>query len=313
MSQDQDTLKYFNEKMKFMRFLDHARWCNHSFLNYELPNMADKKAPSEQVLLTHFLGYITNRQTPFQTVFEQLDYIFSQMVHNFAKGESVDDLLNPCKDKSFFVQKEGKDTYTFVSHEAKSEDSSCPEITKGLMRKPGDRIYAVSRFYPNDYIAIRCVMEILDEGIHGHPFNRGLIDFIKWAIGDKPAENGLERLLYALWLLGYQGIGSWAATKPDKEKHDGKTSKGYLSDFFGESESDSFNLFRELKNKKKEYLEDMGKNGLNDAFYKKNFARAEKSEDIKDNERFSAKRVICFVRDMFKLNSNAFSTYLKKE
>ena len=98
-NQNQD-LKIINEKFKFMGFLDHARWCDSSekkdVSNYYSINMANRDASGEELLLTHFLGYITNRQTPFERIFEQLDYIFSQLVHDFKfTKRSVNELFSP--------------------------------------------------------------------------------------------------------------------------------------------------------------------------------------------------------------------------
>ena len=85
-----------NEKMKFMRFLDYGRWSGEEILNYEWLNLANRNASGDQILLTHYLGYITDRQTSFEIIFERLDYIFSQMVCDYMDcTKSVDELLDP--------------------------------------------------------------------------------------------------------------------------------------------------------------------------------------------------------------------------
>ena len=206
-------INVINEKFKFMGFLDHARWSdfdnnkyNNDVLNYYSINMANKNASGEEILLTHFLGYITNRQTPFERIFEQLDYIFSQLVHDFMfTKRSVNDLLAPEGDKqvSFFTQMENKNGYAFLSHKQHYEESTKKDVTKRLQGKD-EFFYATSRFYPTDYIAIRLTLDILSD----EKYNRSFFGFIRNVIKDD-WNHGLERLLYALWILGYKDVGQW--------------------------------------------------------------------------------------------------------
>ena len=172
-----------NEIFKFMGFLDHARWCDcrnekekNDMSNYYSINMANKNASGEELLLTHFLGYITNRQTPFERVFEQLDYIFSQMVHDFVKETiSVDDLLplevnesslsyfsKKTKKKSKKDSKKDAYSYAFVSHKQNSQDSVLPSVIERI-KGNNNVFYATSRFYAPDFIAIRLTLDILSK------------------------------------------------------------------------------------------------------------------------------------------------------
>lgn len=272
-------LQLLNEKMKFMRFLDYGRWGGEEILNYEWLNLADKNASGDQILLTHYLGYITDRQTSFEFIFERLDYIFSQMVCDYMDcRKSVDELLDPNQiETTYFIKRPGKEKYAFKSHPQPPEESSYPEITKELQWEGNGIFYAASRFYTNDYVAIRLVLEMLDKGISMQ--RRSLISFIKWAIGDRPKEDGLERLLYALWLLGYQDVGQWTT---------------------GDIKSDIFRMqkYKDMALKRKEAFEEFVAQGLDSTFYRQSFARND--QNIKNNNRFSAKRVICYLRDLFK-------------
>ena len=91
--------------LDFIRFLDEARWKGS---NYDTPYYADEeRMSSEQKLLTHFLGYITNRQISYKLVFDKLDFIFSQLVEDFEKGKNVDGLL----EKYLKPQKDNKGKY----------------------------------------------------------------------------------------------------------------------------------------------------------------------------------------------------------
>ena len=250
--------------------------------------MANKNAPGEELLLTHFLGYITNRQTPFERVFEQLDYIFSQIVHDFMKEEkNVEDLL-PLdiieNNLSYFSKKPRKaskkesendtDSYAFVSHEQDSQESVIPSVTEKI--KGNDSVfYATSRFYTPDFIAIRLTLDILSD----KKYNRSFFSFVEWALGNNPEENKLERLLYALWVLGYRKVGQWIIEdnhfKPKRSEN--KKQKEYA----------------DILIEKKAVLEDFDKNGLNSKYYKKEFIRGSRY-----NNRYKAKRVTCYVRDL---------------
>ena len=258
-----------NEKFKFMSFLDCARWRSKN--NYYAINMANKNASGEQVLLTHFLGYITNRQTPFKIIFERLDYIFSQLVRDFFYGASVDELLSPNKpETSFFVKGDGEDLF-FISHAQNYEDSQLPEITKKLQENNKGVFYASSRFYPTDYAAIYFTLDMLEK-----KFNRSFFSFIKWAIGNNPEKEGLERLLYAFWVLGYRGVGQWDV---EKIKSDIAITEDY----------------QRILKEKTEILEEFSYNGFDSKYYKKEFARGHKKSN-----RFKSKRAICYLRDLFK-------------
>ncbi|NMA45889.1 MAG: hypothetical protein GX945_04940 [Lentisphaerae bacterium] len=286
-----------NDKFKFMAFLDKARWCGSGIeANYNFANLANKNADGNQKILTHFIGYITDRQTPFEVVFEQLDYIFSQMLHDFCdNGLSVDELLDPDKPTTYFKKKptngsksgdEKPAAYTFVSHKQPAADSQYEDITRELREDDDAIFYATSRFYPTDYNAIRITLEILSDGVGNTKFARSILEFMKWAIGDDPKQAGLERLLYALWLLGYADLGSWAAKKGQKQPWIFDT-KNRLAVF----------------EKKIKHLKEFKAEGLESEFYKKNFARNDSS--IKNNDRFSSKRLMCFVRDMLKFKPYA--------
>lgn len=287
-------LDIINEKFKFMGFLDHARWCdsnndknNSDILNYYSINMADKSASGEEILLTHFLGYITNRQTPFERIFEQLDYIFSQLVHDFKfTKRSVNELLSPNENKkvSYFTQMEDKTGYAFVSHKQPFEKSSKKEITKRLQGEKGI-FYATSRFYPTDYIAIRLTLDILSD----EKYNRSFFVFIKKVIGDD-WEHGLERLLYALWILGYKDVGQWKEDEIcslKKEKND----------------------YKSILDRKRKDINDLEENGLESEAYLKVFNRGSKA-----NNRYKAKRVTCYVRDllMYRPCTEAFKEEIEK-
>lgn len=292
-----DKLRLLNEKFRFMGFLDYGRWNGYK---YSKPNMAFTNASEEEVLLTHFLGYITNRQTPFEMIFDRLDYIFSQIVRDYVEGASVEKLLSPeqfdAENGSYFVQKpiKGKrkktnqkqdkeDTYSyaFVSHrhtykgiEFKKEESQSPAITEELLKEHNGFFYASSRFYPTDYIAIRSVLDILDK-----MFDRSFFKFINSAIGyDKTDRNDhLERLLYALWILGYKDVGQWdietiISVPPNRNKE-----------------------YIEMLDEKKASLFSLGKYGLKSYNYKVDFSRGSQNSN-----RFKAKRVICYLRDLLK-------------
>ena len=159
------------------------------------------------------------------------------MVHDFVKETiSVDDLLplevnesslsyfsKKTKKKSKKDSKKDAYSYAFVSHKQNSQDSVLPSVIERI-KGNNNVFYATSRFYAPDFIAIRLTLDILSK-----KFKRSFFSFIKWAIGNKPEENKLERLLYALWVLGYREVGQWKIEdnhfKLKKNNDNGK--KGY--------------------------------------------------------------------------------------
>ena len=279
-------------KFSLIKFLDEARWQGYN--NYDLPNYCTEHCLSEsQKLLTHFLGYITDRQTPFRLIFEVGDFIFSDLAYYYSKGENIDDLLKPDRQNSFFVEKSSEDNKkTLTKSNPSSNDNKRHFVFKSRAHagnnkilkdngfKSKQRVYFASRFIPIDYVAIYCVLKNLAE--YG---DRDIVKYIQRIIRqDLPNENLLLRILYGLYLLGYKDLGTWVIES-------GVNEKSCLS--LTEINACANKMSKRIKT----FLE-----------------KGEIDPNFTKNEIFSAKRVLCYVRDLLKFQNveNAFANHFKK-
>ena len=151
--------------LDFIHFLDEGRWLAES--NYDIPNYADTRMPPDQKLLTHFLGYITNRQISYKLIFSKLDFIFSQLVIDFYSHSPYTLLLNPGK----YIYCEKGEKKGFQACRPMDDRAQYSE-DKSLPRK--ELIRASSRFFPNDVVGIFCTLKVL-----AHFTEKNFSDYIK--------------------------------------------------------------------------------------------------------------------------------------
>lgn len=87
----------FGKKFEVIHFLDSIRWQATStayLVNFAYPNQSHPADLSEdEKLLTHWLLYITDRQMPFEQIWDKGGVVFSEIVHKFEEEKSVDFLL----------------------------------------------------------------------------------------------------------------------------------------------------------------------------------------------------------------------------
>ena len=73
-----------------VNFLDECRWDSENLNNYNLINYAHNDLSNEEKLLTHWISYITDRQMPFEEVWDVGGFVFSDMVKHYrSEGEAV--------------------------------------------------------------------------------------------------------------------------------------------------------------------------------------------------------------------------------
>ena len=92
-----------NDVFKITSFIDQARWSRKS--NYNQINFFRSDLSNDTRLLTHWLCYITDRQTAFERVWDVGGFIFSELVDTIKKEKDLN-LLNPKSDKSFYIRRE---------------------------------------------------------------------------------------------------------------------------------------------------------------------------------------------------------------
>lgn len=210
MNKKINELKQFEDLFSVSNFLDNARWS--SATNYNLINFFSDNITNDEKILTHWLCYITDRQTSFERVWNVGGFIFSQLV-NEMKNKHNFDLLNPEKiNSSYFIKREfykGKEKYKF-----KKEDygkylfvsyrlADNNEVLHDYGFDVRDYPFFISRYYPADYKAILSTFIILQE----YDFN--FTKFIKSILEKFIDDNELIiKLLFFLYLLSYDEIGN---------------------------------------------------------------------------------------------------------
>jgi len=68
-------------------WLDNIRWCdenNYNFINFFRDNLT-----SSEKILTHWLCYITDRQMPFEIIWDKGGFVFSQLVHEYSSDRNL--------------------------------------------------------------------------------------------------------------------------------------------------------------------------------------------------------------------------------
>jgi len=80
------------EIFKIISFYDDFRWeFSH---NYNLINFFEKDLDADTKIFTHWLCYITDRQMPFQRIWDIGGFVFSELIDEVKKQNSLN-LLDP--------------------------------------------------------------------------------------------------------------------------------------------------------------------------------------------------------------------------
>jgi len=97
---------------KTIFWLDSRRWKieeNYNFINFFRDDLTDCEK-----ILTHWICYITDRQMPFEIVWEKGGYVFSELVYEYSRnGLSPQKILNKHYEK--YQDKKGKERFRFKS------------------------------------------------------------------------------------------------------------------------------------------------------------------------------------------------------
>lgn len=217
------------EIFKIISFYDDYRWADTH--NYNLINFFREDLSADKKILTHWLCYITDRQMPFQRIWDIGGYVFSELVYEIKNQNSLN-ILNP-DDENSFVKRENIDgKYTFISKSTAGNNSIWERYPDILIN---ERVKFKSRFFPSDYIAILYTFVFLED------YNFNFSKFIKEAYcGNKDKDDFIKRILFPLYLLTYYEIGQPKSSD--------------LSDF-----ADNVRKARERKNKIKDILNNTDK------------------------------------------------------
>lgn len=180
-----------------VNFLDECRWDSENLNNYNLINYAHNNLSNEEKLLTHWISYITDRQMPFEEVWDVGGFVFSDMVkHYSSEGEAV---IKYGADNSFFTGTAFRSRLL------------CPSDNKFLNKRElthGLPVEFTSRFYPSDYVSILFTLNTLE--LFGRNFVEYLATIIKIFDGPKCSPQIIVKALaYGLHLLSYEDIGQY--------------------------------------------------------------------------------------------------------
>ena len=180
---------------KIISFYDDFRW--KSSHNDILINFFKKGLNSDIKILTHWLCYITDRQMPFQRIWDIGGFVFSELIFEIKRQKSLE-LLNPDNEISF-VKNDTNDKFTFIS-KAKVTNNSILAKYQGIF--DNGKVTFKSRFFPSDYLSILYTFVVLED------YDFSFSKFIKEVYCRHKDDNDvIKRILFSLYLLSYYDIG----------------------------------------------------------------------------------------------------------
>lgn len=147
---DEDAL---NVVLRTFSFLDEIRWRDTS--NYNTINFAYPEPSDDEILLTHWLCYVSDRQMPFRRIWDVGGYVISNMVHDFYNGTELPAL---------------KDKYVceFYENNRRRVDIRCPLIRENRTLEnygyeTGNMVQFSSRYMAEDLTRMFATFRILSE------------------------------------------------------------------------------------------------------------------------------------------------------
>ena len=182
---------------KTISWLDTRRWNTED--NYNFVNFFRNNLTNCEKILTHWICYITDRQMPFEIVWDKGGYVFSELVYEYSRNKrSPEEILKEHYEK--YQDKKGKERFRFKSKT--------------------NNITFASRYVTGDYQNILQTLEILDKyeiAINGKKHKRNIVAFILHFIQRFEGKGDLLiRVASALHLLTYQLDGKKKKAISDK-------------------------------------------------------------------------------------------------
>lgn len=174
--------------LEVISFLDEICWECEQFdwINYFQDDLS-----SEERLLTHLLCYITNRQMPFERIWDIGGYVLSHLVHTYTtnpKKKVWEGILEP------YIRRKRGVLRLECPLESPNDLLADYGITEGV-------VPFASRYMSADLILIYRTLAILDKVA-----KRSLGRFLAEALGEeRDLERGIMRLAVALDKLTYSG------------------------------------------------------------------------------------------------------------
>ncbi|MBO8131281.1 MAG: hypothetical protein H0Z29_07170 [Candidatus Marinimicrobia bacterium] len=170
---------------KTISWLDTRRWSTKE--NYNFVNFFRKDLTNCEKILTHWICYITDRQMPFEIVWNKGGYVFSELIYEYSREQNgpPEEILNEYYEK--YSDNKGKERFRFKSKT--------------------DNVIFASRYITDDYQNILQTLECLDKyevTIGGNKYKRNIVAFISYFIKRfRGKDDLLIRVACALHLLTY--------------------------------------------------------------------------------------------------------------
>lgn len=162
---------------KTISWLDYRRWNvgdNYNFVNFFKGDLTNCEK-----ILTHWICYITDRQMPFEIVWDKGGYVFSELIYEYSRNGLPPQQILDNHYESYKDNKE-KERFRF---------------------KSTDNKYFASRYVTDDYQNILQTLEVLNKSEYKRNIVVYIIDIIRKF---KDREDLLVRVACGLHLLTYQ-------------------------------------------------------------------------------------------------------------
>ncbi len=163
--------------LKAISWLDSKRWDKEE--NYNYINFFKEDLTNSEKILTHWISYITDRQMPFEKVWEEGGYVFSEIVYEYSRNNFPPNSLLK-NHIELYEDKKGINKFKF---------------------KSTDNKFFASRYVSHDYQNMLQTLEVL----FSEKFDRNIIKFIVDIILNFKGESDLLiKVACGLHLLTYQ-------------------------------------------------------------------------------------------------------------
>lgn len=147
------------EKFQIMHFLDGVRWQKNKvkfYPNFAYPNTQNTNGLRfDEMLLTHWLLYITDRQMSFRQIWDKGGFVFSEIARTFMENENIAHLT----DFETNFKEDGNDGYRFQSEIDyrlvfdEQQKRLARYYTNNELQSLGKIVFK-SRFYTDDYVCM---------------------------------------------------------------------------------------------------------------------------------------------------------------
>lgn len=203
MGKNQDLNRDLEKIFKVCSFFDDVKWKSNK---EDIINFYDKNLSFETKILTHWICYITDRQTDYRRIWDVGGFIFSEFVHDFIIKKAKFDFdiffskINCYEWKDVYKletkDKSGNDRFIFKSTHVTGNN---PTLIKDGFNED-NKPYFLSRYTASDYYSILRTLTFLKK--YEYSFLKYLNKIIELAIS--VPESKIKRLLYGLYILTYK-------------------------------------------------------------------------------------------------------------